>query len=72
MSFQFPALKRTPLWKPFKSWELESQQTHLDLFRKRSAEHQGLSDAFVRHGVLLHDASYLWFKAHVQHAVCLI
>lgn len=54
------------------NWKLEPQHTHLDLFRKRSAEHQGLSDAFVRHGVLFHDASYLWFKAHVQHAICLI
>lgn len=45
---------------------------HLDLFREGSTEHHGLSDAFVWHGVLFHDASDLRFEAHVQHAICLI
>lgn len=45
---------------------------YLDLFGEGCAEHHGLSDAFVRHGVLFHDASYLWLEPHVQHAICLI
>ena len=45
---------------------------YLNLFRKGSAEHHGLSDAFRRHGVLFNYASYLWFKAHVQHTISLI
>jgi len=45
---------------------------YLDLFRKGCAEHHGLSDAFVWHGVLFNDASYLWFESHVQHTIRLI
>lgn len=52
--------------------ELAWLQKYLDLFRKGSAEHHGLSDAFMWHGVLLNNASYLWFKAHVKHSIRLI
>lgn len=45
---------------------------YLDLFRKGRAEHHGLSHAFVRHGVLFNDASYLRFESHVQHAICFV
>lgn len=45
---------------------------YLDLFRKGCAEHHCLSDAFVWHGVLFNDASYLWFESHVQHTIRLI
>lgn len=47
-------------------------QMHLDLFRESCTEHHSLPDAFVRHGVLLDDASNLGLKTHVQHAVSLV
>lgn len=51
---------------------MSTRGAHLDLFGKGGAEHHGLPDAFVRHCVLLHDASDLWLESHVQHAVGLI
>lgn len=45
---------------------------YLDLFREGCTEHHGVSDAFMWHGVLFDDASYLWLKSHVQHTICLI
>lgn len=45
---------------------------YLDLLGEGSAEHHGLTDAFRGHGVLLHDASDLGLKTHVQHPVSLI
>lgn len=45
---------------------------YLDLLWESGTEHHSLSDAFRWHCILLHDASDLWFKAHIQHAVRLI
>lgn len=45
---------------------------YLDLLWEGGAEHHGLADAFRWHCILLHNASDLWFKTHVQHAVSLI
>lgn len=60
-------------WKRDQSEEnMLKDQMHLDLFREGCTEHHGLSDAFVRHGVLLDDASNLGLKTHVQHAVSLV
>ena len=46
--------------------------SYLDLFGEGGAEHHGLSDAFRRHGVLLHDASDLGLETHVQHTISLV
>lgn len=45
---------------------------YLDLLWESGAEHHSVSDAFWRHCILLNNASNLWFKSHIQHAVCLI
>lgn len=45
---------------------------YLDLLWESSTEHHGLANALRRHCILLHDASNLRFKSHVQHAVSLI
>lgn len=45
---------------------------YLDLLWESGTEHHRLSDASGWHCILLHNASDLWFKAHVQHAVGLI
>ena len=45
---------------------------YLDLLGEGSTEHHGLTDAFRGHGVLLHDASDLGLKTHVQHPVSLV
>lgn len=47
-------------------------QMYLDLFREGCTEHHRVSDAFMRHGILFDNASYLRFKSHVQHTVCLV
>lgn len=47
-------------------------QMYLDLFREGCTEHHCVSDAFMRHGILFDNASYLWFKSHVQHTICLV
>jgi len=44
----------------------------LNFLWKRSTEHQRLSSASWRHGILLHNAPDLRLKAHVQHAIGLI
>ena len=46
--------------------------SYLDLLGEGCAEHHGLTDAFRRHRVLLHDASDLGLETHVQHAVGLV
>ncbi len=45
---------------------------YLDLFGEGGAEHHGLTAAFRWHCILLHNASDLWLKTHVQHTVSLI
>lgn len=56
-----------------KQYEMvRSIYTYLDLLWESGTEHHSLSDAFGRHCILLHDASDLWFKTHIQHAVRLI
>lgn len=45
---------------------------YLDLFREGRTEHHRVSDAFMRHGILFDNASYLRFKPHVQHTICLV
>lgn len=45
---------------------------YLDLLWESSTEHHGLANALRWHCILLHDASNLRFKSHVQHAVSLI
>lgn len=46
--------------------------TDLNLLGEGGTEHHGLADAFRWHCILLHNASDLWLKTHVQHAVSLI
>lgn len=45
---------------------------YLNLLGEGGTEHHGLTAAFRRHCILFHNASNLWFKTHVQHAVSLI
>lgn len=45
---------------------------YLDLLWESGTEHHSLPDALGWHCILLHNASDLWFKAHIQHAVSLI
>lgn len=45
---------------------------YLDLLWESGTEHHSLSDAFGWHCILLNNASNLWFKSHIQHAICLI
>lgn len=45
---------------------------YLDFLGEGGTEHHGLADAFRWHCILLHNASDLWLKTHVQHAVSLI
>ena len=46
--------------------------THLDLLGERGREHHGLALAHRRHPILLHNATDLRLKPHVQHTVSLI
>lgn len=45
---------------------------YLNFLGESGTEHHGLTDTFRRHCILLHNASDLWLKTHVQHAVSLI
>lgn len=46
--------------------------SYLDLLGEGSTEHHGLPHAFRGHRVLLYNASDLWLKAHIQHAIGLV
>lgn len=46
--------------------------THLDLLGERGREHHGLALAHRRHPILLHNATDLRLKPHVQHTVSLV